>query len=179
MESQDLRAVLTSPLEELQRAIEVKRWELEQVTLELKELQDSRAKLVAVYQLVNELVPAARLPVPTVAPVKASPPVEPSSAGEKSKSDLAGKTVLDSAITILKEHAPDAVHYRELASQAFARGYRSPKKGEDMEVIEKSFWDTLRRAKNEADTPLVFEGDGKFRYEPNKSVSAEDRFADL
>jgi hypothetical protein len=82
--------------------------------------------------------------------------------------DLKGQTILDCALTLLQEAAPDPVHYATLAQQAFNRGYRSPRGFSDPETLARNFWDALRRIKEDVDIPIWFDGNGRFHYEPNK-----------
>lgn len=174
MGTPDLRAILDAKVDALQSAITQKRTEVERAAAELKDLQSALVKLFDAFKALNDLVPEAKLSIADGSlfdPLPDRDAVHNPPAGE---SDLTGCTVLESAVAILKERAPRAVHYRDLAAAAFARGYRSPKKGEDIEAIEKNFWDTLRRVKNEAGVPLVFEGAGRFRYESNKSEVREE-----
>lgn len=76
--------------------------------------------------------------------------------GTRNQRSFAGKKIRECAEILLRERSPQ--HFRDLAIEAIARGYRS-QKGGDTEIIAKSFWSTLKLFSK------LFEkvGTGKFR----------------
>jgi hypothetical protein len=177
MEVPDPRLLLQAAIEKLQDQVVLKQAELDRVAGELRQLQQQLARLVFAIQTVNEFIPGNPLPLPhrVVNPTCPdsgrtlfSPDNEDQANSETPKFDLARKTALDCALVILKERMPGSVHFRQLAAEAVGRGYRSPKGNTDLDTIERTFWDTLRRVKHDPDVPIVFEGNGLFRFEPQK-----------
>ncbi len=86
---------------------------------------------------------------------------------------FAGKTILQCCLILLQEAGGSPLHYRRLAEMALAGGYHSSRQTTDPEDIRRSFWDTLRRAKDRADIPLEFRGRGMFRFNPSKNVNVK------
>jgi hypothetical protein len=181
MDAPDPRTSLEAAIRQLQADEAKKRAEYDRVAGELRQIQQRLSRLTLAIQTVNEFIPSSPLPAPPPYPQgtfrlpslftslngaddevvdSPSPPLY----------DLTGKTALESALLILEERSPEPVHFRDLAAAAILRGYRSPKGTDDTERLEKTFWDTLRRVKHlDSPEPVVFEGDGKFRYEPHKA----------
>lgn len=66
------------------------------------------------------------------------------------KQDLTGNTALGCAIAILRERGNKATHAREIALEAFARGYRGHNLKGSEEVLKaraiQSFWALLKRS---------------------------------
>ncbi len=75
---------------------------------------------------------------------------------------FAGKKIRECARILLAEESPK--HFRDLAKEAFARGYTSQKRG-DLDVIARSFWTTLSMFKDE------FERVGAGKYKLKKKLS--------
>ena len=61
--------------------------------------------------------------------------------GVPAEQSFAGKKIRECCRILLGERSPR--HFKELAREAFARGYVS-QKGGDIEVVSRSFWTTLR-----------------------------------
>lgn len=79
--------------------------------------------------------------------------------------DLAGKTVVDCAATILGERKGQSVHYRDLFREALARGYRGRASSSE-DQLERS-WIQLLRKSASAGGPVEKTGEGLFRLRAN------------
>jgi hypothetical protein len=75
---------------------------------------------------------------------------------EEGKGPFADKTIFECARILLTENSPQ--FFRQIAREAIARGYKS-QKGGDLEIVSKSFQNTLITAKD------IFEriGPGQFQ----------------
>ena len=76
--------------------------------------------------------------------------------GASSEQPFAGKKIRECALILLKEKSPQ--HFKNLAKEAVARGYRS-QKGGDLEIVARSFWSLL----NSMGSDFEKVGPGEFR----------------
>jgi hypothetical protein len=79
---------------------------------------------------------------------------------------FAGKKIRECALILLAEKSPQ--NFRDLATEAVARGYTS-QKGGDLEIVSRSFWSALSGWKGDFERA----GPGSFRLKKKPGTSAQ------
>jgi len=117
---------------------------LEQLEEELLRKQSEVSELEIAVRVLRRMESAGnskRVAVPQPEAGQSQPKNSPQS-GEQT---LAGKTMSQCAVAIIKERGPS--HYKRIAEMAMHRGYKTPRGATDPETIIQSFWATLNRDK--------------------------------
>lgn len=117
---------------------------------------ETRARLADLETAARVLRELESLPSATPADIAALD--RPASDPAAQPGDLAGVTILVAATKVLQQHRGTALHYKTIAEQAAARGYRSTNPKATPQIVSAAF----RRAMHKRTDLFEFHQDGKY-----------------